>query len=246
MPEMHSANLLICLACVKRDTFSLEQHIWNRGMQDTSSSSPLIRLYYTSRIFMGYCCVSCEFLYLSIYAATQSDLFHLTVPGSASIGYALPSTLLSLQLLSSDKELLVSTVIMFLAMLGVAVKQVSIPPPCMLYLPCPQHPARWALIVCSVFVYVCTCPDLVQMPHSVVYSFPVETEARQSVVQYRYVFLNRTGRSPKKCSVYRGFRYTKSRNDINKEKKGKKGKKRKKKRKKKRNNRNNRKLKQKQ
>ena len=33
--------------------------------------------------------------------------------------------------------------------------------------------------------------------------------------KYRYVFLNRTGRSPKKCPVCRGFRYTKSRNNGN-------------------------------
>lgn len=37
-------------------------------MQEAQASNPLIRLYYSQRIFMGFCCVSCEVLYLSTYA----------------------------------------------------------------------------------------------------------------------------------------------------------------------------------
>lgn len=35
-------------------------------MQDKHSESFLVRLYYQKRIFMGFCCVSCEVLYLMV------------------------------------------------------------------------------------------------------------------------------------------------------------------------------------
>ena len=35
-------------------------------MQDKHSHSFLVRLYYQKRIFMGFCCVSCEVLYLMV------------------------------------------------------------------------------------------------------------------------------------------------------------------------------------
>ena len=36
--------------------------------KDTSNASLLVRLYYRHRLFMGACCVSCEVLYLALYA----------------------------------------------------------------------------------------------------------------------------------------------------------------------------------
>ena len=35
--------------------------------QDTGSRSALVRAYYRHRLFMGFCCVSCEALYLTLY-----------------------------------------------------------------------------------------------------------------------------------------------------------------------------------
>lgn len=35
-------------------------------LQDVNSHSFLVRLYYQKRIFMGFCCVSCEVLYLMV------------------------------------------------------------------------------------------------------------------------------------------------------------------------------------
>jgi CDP-diacylglycerol--inositol 3-phosphatidyltransferase len=37
-------------------------------MQEAGSKNPLVRVYYSQRAFMGFCCISCEVLYLSIYA----------------------------------------------------------------------------------------------------------------------------------------------------------------------------------
>jgi CDP-diacylglycerol--inositol 3-phosphatidyltransferase len=35
--------------------------------QDVNSKSRLVRLYYSNRIFMGFCCVCCEVLYLALF-----------------------------------------------------------------------------------------------------------------------------------------------------------------------------------
>ena len=37
-------------------------------LQDTKSRSWLVRTYYSNRLFMGYCCVCCEVLYLVVSA----------------------------------------------------------------------------------------------------------------------------------------------------------------------------------
>ena len=36
-------------------------------LQDTESQSPVVRFYYQHRLFMGFCCICCEVLYLSLY-----------------------------------------------------------------------------------------------------------------------------------------------------------------------------------
>jgi len=87
----------------------------------------MIRLYYTSRIFMGYCCISCEFLYLAIYAASQHGLAQAGVPGTGGAVHVLPARVLSMQLLSLNGLLQVSTLVALLAMPGVCVKQVRAP-----------------------------------------------------------------------------------------------------------------------
>ena len=37
------------------------------GVQDTESQSSIVRFYYQHRLFMGFCCICCEVLYLSLY-----------------------------------------------------------------------------------------------------------------------------------------------------------------------------------
>ena len=41
-------------------------------MQDKHSHSFLVRLYYQKRVFMGFCCVSCEVLYLMVRCSTHT------------------------------------------------------------------------------------------------------------------------------------------------------------------------------
>lgn len=40
-------------------------------MQDAQGLNWLIRLYYTRRVFMGVCCVSCEVLYLACFLSSH-------------------------------------------------------------------------------------------------------------------------------------------------------------------------------
>ncbi|MEW5319095.1 MAG: hypothetical protein WDW38_010265 [Sanguina aurantia] len=49
--------------------------------KDVGSRSRLVRIYYTSRIFMGFCCVCCEVLYLAIYMSSWPELMKVTIPG---------------------------------------------------------------------------------------------------------------------------------------------------------------------
>ena len=37
------------------------------AVQDVNSSNPIVRFYYSSRAFMGFCCICCEVLYLALY-----------------------------------------------------------------------------------------------------------------------------------------------------------------------------------
>lgn len=41
-------------------------------LQDVHSHSFLVRLYYQKRVFMGFCCVSCEVLYLMVSSAADA------------------------------------------------------------------------------------------------------------------------------------------------------------------------------
>ena len=36
-------------------------------IQDTGSRSAIVRFYYKRRLFMGFCCVCCELLYLALF-----------------------------------------------------------------------------------------------------------------------------------------------------------------------------------
>lgn len=57
--------------------------------KDAKSKNPIISLYYRNRIFMGFCCVSCEVLYLCIFALCHPGMPSLTAPALPAIGSAL-------------------------------------------------------------------------------------------------------------------------------------------------------------
>lgn len=42
-------------------------YLHTRNTQEVNSRSRLVRLYYSNRIFMGFCCVCCEVLYLALF-----------------------------------------------------------------------------------------------------------------------------------------------------------------------------------
>lgn len=58
--------------------------------KDTRSRSLIVRAYYSSRIFMGFCCICCEVLYLALYL--------LSWPQWQAPAVALPQALAGLQL----------------------------------------------------------------------------------------------------------------------------------------------------
>lgn len=49
-----------------------------------NSTSLVIRLYYTHRLFMGFCCVSCEVLFLSLVALFHKDMPSWDLPLSGA------------------------------------------------------------------------------------------------------------------------------------------------------------------
>lgn len=54
-------------------------------MQEVAAKNPLIRLYYSQRLFMGFCCVSCEVLYLACFSTCH--------PSAALMAAAAPDAL---------------------------------------------------------------------------------------------------------------------------------------------------------
>ena len=56
-------------------------------MQETHNQSWLVRYYYTHRIFMGFCCVCCEVLYLAIYMLGWQQLWAAPDKRAFSINY---------------------------------------------------------------------------------------------------------------------------------------------------------------
>ncbi len=67
-------------------------------LQDVGSRSALVRYYYRQRLFMGFCCVCCEVLYLALYllhwprfCAWRPLPLHLPTPLAAWLKGARPS-----------------------------------------------------------------------------------------------------------------------------------------------------------
>jgi CDP-diacylglycerol--inositol 3-phosphatidyltransferase len=58
-------------------------------MQDSKSSSWIVRLYYSNRPFMAFCCISCETMYLSIFNLCHSAALRVSGQAPASLVRAL-------------------------------------------------------------------------------------------------------------------------------------------------------------
>ena len=77
--------------------------------QDTESQSPVVRFYYQHRLFMGFCCICCEVLYLSLYLLHFPD-FHrwppaILVATLAVPGFALKQFINCVQLWTAMQQL---------------------------------------------------------------------------------------------------------------------------------------------
>ncbi|KAL4451458.1 hypothetical protein ABPG75_007120 [Micractinium tetrahymenae] len=86
--------------------------------KDTASRSWVVRAYYRHRLFMGFCCICCEVLYLALYC--------LTWPQFQGGALALPAALAGLPLpsgLTLPAALPVAAVIALAAVPGFLVKQ---------------------------------------------------------------------------------------------------------------------------
>ncbi|GAX81196.1 hypothetical protein CEUSTIGMA_g8629.t1 [Chlamydomonas eustigma] len=93
--------------------------------KDVHSRSWLVRTYYSNRIFMGFCCVCCEVLYLALYGLYFSEIREVRWRAGA---LALPDSLLkllpSLGDVFNEHGIPYMAVLAILAVPGVLVKQV--------------------------------------------------------------------------------------------------------------------------
>jgi CDP-diacylglycerol--inositol 3-phosphatidyltransferase len=86
----------------------------------------LVRSYYANRIFMGTCCVSCEVLYLSLYALHFPVFQQWVIPNSSwwnKTFYLLHSQLLNYNSITDQAELSVFVLFAEIAILGFVIKQ---------------------------------------------------------------------------------------------------------------------------
>ena len=65
-PSRAAPAELLALEYLRRSLEPLRPGRVPRRSQDVTSKSWLVRTYYANRLFMGYCCVSCEVLYLVV------------------------------------------------------------------------------------------------------------------------------------------------------------------------------------
>ena len=78
-------------------------------LQDTESQSPVVRFYYQHRLFMGFCCICCAVLYLSLYLLHFPD-FQMWQPAVliavlAVHGFALKQVINCVQLWTAMQQL---------------------------------------------------------------------------------------------------------------------------------------------
>lgn len=126
-PDFH----IVFIALIALDIFSHWFQMYQTLLagssthKDVNSRSRLVRLYYSNRIFMGFCCVCCELLYLALF------LLHVPAYNSwAVINVQIPTPLLRTlkggplhPLVENWQGLPLIGVVALLALPGVVVKQ---------------------------------------------------------------------------------------------------------------------------
>lgn len=128
-PSWHLLFISLIFLDVFSHWFQMYSSLLLGATSHKTGRSWLVRLYYTNRIFMGFCCVCCEVLWLSLYASGDSELGSLRSPYSflslpASISGLLPSSLAALITPDSNVTRLPwFTIFALLALPGVIVKQ---------------------------------------------------------------------------------------------------------------------------
>jgi hypothetical protein len=90
-------------------------------VQEANARHWLIRAYYSNRIFMGFCCISCEVLYLCTFSMCHPMPPKWSQPAPASLQYA--ATVISSCRPSTAADLL-PVVLQFVALPGLVVKQI--------------------------------------------------------------------------------------------------------------------------
>jgi len=93
--------------------------------KDVHSRSWLVRTYYSNRMFMGFCCVCCEVLYLALYGLYFSDIREVRWQVGALV---LPDALLKLQpalgAVFNEQGMPYMAMLAIVAVPGVFVKQI--------------------------------------------------------------------------------------------------------------------------
>ncbi|KXZ41301.1 hypothetical protein GPECTOR_568g603 [Gonium pectorale] len=128
-PQLH----VVCVSLIFLDIFShwfqmyASLAVGATTHKDVKSKSWLVRTYYANRLFMGYCCVSCEVLYLVVYASKWSQLMGVTVPLPGGATLRLPARVAELAPVllrfTSSSGVPLMTVFGLMSLPGFAVKQ---------------------------------------------------------------------------------------------------------------------------
>jgi CDP-diacylglycerol--inositol 3-phosphatidyltransferase len=127
-PSFHMLFISLIFLDVFSHWFQMYSTLLMGGGTHKTGRSWLVRLYYSNRIFMGFCCVCCEVLWLSLFALGSPELRSLRSPLSihlpSSVAGVLPDSLVEVLSSSSLGGLPWFMVLSALAMPGVLVKQV--------------------------------------------------------------------------------------------------------------------------
>jgi len=97
---LYPRYILICVGLIFLDIFSHWFQMYSTLLigaishKDTKSASWLVRTYYQQRLFMGFCCVCCEVLYLCLYGLAFPALRDMRV---SSLTVTLPQQLLAVE-----------------------------------------------------------------------------------------------------------------------------------------------------
>ncbi|KAG2492576.1 hypothetical protein HYH03_009237 [Edaphochlamys debaryana] len=119
-PQIHT----LCIALVFLDIFShwfqmyASLALGATTHKDVRSKSGLVRLYYSNRVFMGYCCICCEVLYLVIYASMWPGVMGIALPLPNGVRLELPARVL--EVAPVLERFLVPSGVSIMTILGIA------------------------------------------------------------------------------------------------------------------------------